>query len=132
MCAKFQSPMNVLGRQKYFLIFYLCDNVTFQVNNSINLSSSTEKLNMSSTPPSPSVLLSSPSNMFRPIKNSPISDNFFSASPEKDISIRPRSGTGKQCTRPSSRKRYFLREFFLLFCPQLIFFKRGQSFPMPL
>jgi len=76
-----------------------------QVNNSINLSSSTEKLNMSSnsTPPSPS-LLSSPSNMFRPIKNSPSWE--YQPSPEKDgYGLRPRNSTGKQCTRPSSRKR---------------------------
>lgn len=81
-----------------------------KVNNSINLSSSTEKLNMSSTPPSPS-LLSSPSNMFRPIKNSPTWD-FQPSTPEKDASygLRPRNSIGKQCTRPSSRKRSSLGE----------------------
>ena len=78
-----------------------------QINSSISLGSSMEKLNISTSPlPSPST--NSP--FFRPIRNSPTLENAYALqiSPEKvsDYSLRPRHlPPGKQLYRPDSRTR---------------------------
>merc|ERR1712131_227886 len=70
-----------------------------KINTSISLNSSTEKLNLSSTPSSP---IQSPNILFRPIKM----DSPERSSPEKnEYALRSRQQPGKQLYRPSSGTR---------------------------
>lgn len=70
-----------------------------KINTSISLNSSTEKLNLSSTPSSP---IQSPNILFRPIKM----DSPEHSSPEKnEYALRSRQQPGKQLYRPSSGTR---------------------------
>ena len=88
------------GEAKVRLATIFRRKLSLQVNTSISLNSSTEKLNLSSTPSSP---IPSPNILFRPIKDSPTSEH---SSPEKnEYSLRSRQQPGKQLYRPSSGTR---------------------------